>query len=187
MQADSTIRLSGIEQLIAEEGNRLLAFIRKRAPEGEAEDILQDVFYQLTSTGTDKIEHLSSWLFTVARNKITDFYRKKKPESFTKFEQRHKQQDNDALFLADILPDLKGGPDRELLRKTIMEELEEAIDDLPENQRQVFMMHEFEAKSFKEISEETGVEVPTLLSRKRYAVNKLRNRLQSLYQELITD
>ena len=98
MQADSTIGLSGIEQLIAEEGNRLLAFIRKRAPEGEAEDILQDVFYQLTSTGTDKIEHLSSWLFTVARNKITDFYRKKKPEPFTKFEQRHQHQNHDALF-----------------------------------------------------------------------------------------
>lgn len=176
---------SGIKQIIDRESNRLLAFIRQRAPEEEAEDLLQDVLYQLTSTGTDSIEHISSWLFTVARNKITDLYRKRKPESFSAIDK--KNSDSDALYLADILPDLGGGPEQELLRKTIMEVLDEAIEDLPENQKEVFLLHEFEGKSFKEIATETGIEVPTLISRKRYAVNKLRLRLKELYLELITN
>ena len=175
-----------IEGLIARESKRLLAFIRQGVAEEDAEDLLQDVLYQLTSTGTDSIEHLSAWLYTVARNRITDLYRKRKPLSFSEIE-KGQQEDGDALYLADILPDIKSGPEEELLRKTIMETLEESIDDLPSNQKQVFVLHEFEGKSFKEISEELGVEVPTLISRKRYAVQKLRIRLRQLYTELITN
>lgn len=176
----------GLEDLIARESKRLLAFIRQGVAEEDAEDLFQDVLYQLTSTGTDSIEHLSAWLYTVARNRITDLYRKRKPLSFSQIE-KDRQDESDVLYLADILPDIKSGPEEELLRKTIMETLEESIEDLPTDQRQVFILHEFEGKSFKEISEDTGVEVPTLLSRKRYAVQKLRNRLRNLYMELITN
>ena len=186
MEDSANHSAKGIEGLIARESKRLLAFIRQAVAEEDAKDLLQDVLYQLSSNGTDSIEHASAWLYTVARNRITDLYRKRKPLSFSEIEKN--QEDNGAaLYLADILPDIKSGPEEELLRKTIMETLEESIEDLPNEQREVFILHEFEGKSFKEISEETGVEVPTLISRKGYAVQKLRIRLRNLYTELITN
>lgn len=176
-----------LTELIARESQRLFAFIRSRVPELEdAEDILQDVFAQLSSTGLDSIEQASSWMFTVARNKITDSYRKKKPERLS--QQRVSQRsrpEQPPLNLADILPDLSNNPEQMYLRNVILEELEEALAELPQAQREVFELHEFEDLSFKEISAKVGVSVNTLLSRKRYAVLHLRNRLQQLYQELI--
>lgn len=174
-----------IDKLVSHESKGLLSFIKKRVNKEDAEDLLQDVWYQLTSTGTDSIEHLSAWLYRVARNRITDWYRKKKALPFSEIE-KEGSGDSEGLYLADILPDIKSGPEEELLRKTIMESLEESIEDLPAEQRKVFLLHEFEGKSFKEISAETGVEIATLISRKRYAVQKLRNRLKDLYLELIT-
>ncbi len=172
---------------ILREGQRLFTFIRSKVPESEdAEDILQDVFYQLSSTGIESIDQVSSWLFTVARNRITDQYRKKKAQAFSKRKDKngHREQEG-PLTLAEILPDLSSAPDEIYLRGIILDELEEALSELPEEQRNVFVMHEFEDRSFKEISAELGVAVNTLLSRKRYAVLYLRKRLQALYQELL--
>ncbi|RMG22810.1 MAG: RNA polymerase sigma factor [Bacteroidetes bacterium] len=181
---------SGVDDRLSEtvlrEGKRLLAFIRSKVSDiEEAEDILQDVFYQLSATGIDSIEQVSSWLFTVARNRITDTYRKKKPEAFSK---RNGQQNAEGpLTLAEILPDLSSDPEEIYLRRLILEELEDALTELPEAQREVFVLHEFEDKSFKEMSEEMGIPLNTLLSRKRYAVLHLRKRLEGLYKELISE
>lgn len=174
-----------LTETILREGQRLFAFIRSRVPGREdAEDILQDVFYQLSSTGIDSIDQVSSWLFTVARNRITDSYRKKKPEAFSKRKKKDEVEEG-PLTLAEILPDLSSTPDEIYLRGIILDELEEALKELPEEQRKVFVMHEFEDKSFKEISSTLDVSVNTLLSRKRYAVLYLRKRLQALYKELL--
>jgi len=150
--------------------------------EADAEDILQDVFYQLASSYsvTEPIEQLTSWLFTVARNKIIDWYRKRKPQSVPV----DIPEDEARLGLADLLLDARQNPDDVYARTILWETFAEALDELPDNQREVFMMHEFEAKSFKEISEMTGEPINTLLSRKRYAVLFLREQLQELYEEL---
>lgn len=180
-----------IQETVKREGNRLLDFIRRRVSDPEdAEDILQDVFSQLVESyrAMDSIERVSAWLFAVARNKITDLYRKKKPIPVSR--QSRKFQDNEqneAPSLIDILPDLSQSPDEVLARKIIWEELQAAIEALPETQKQVLIWHEFEDKSFKEMAESTGLSINTLLSRKRYAVLAIRERLQTLYQELIVD
>ena len=150
--------------------------------EADAEDILQDVFYQLASSYsvTEPIEQLTSWLFTVARNKIIDWYRKRKPQSVPV----DIPEDEARLGLADLLLDARQNPDDVYARTILWETFAEALDELPDNQREVFMMHEFEGKSFKEISEMTGEPINTLLSRKRYAVLFLREQLQELYEEL---
>lgn len=179
-----------IEETVKKESPRLLDFIRKRIPDADdAEDILQDVFYQLVETYRlmKPIEELTAWLFTVARNKITDRFRKKKPESLEKQLAFTRDEDGDMLNIADILPASNTSPDMSMLRTAIMEELEDALDELPAEQREVFMMHEIDGKSFKTISEITGDSVNTLLSRKRYAVLSLRERLRKLYTELITN
>ena len=150
--------------------------------EADAEDILQDVFYQLASSYsvTEPIEQLTSWLFTVARNKIIDWYRKRKPQSVPV----DIPEDEARLGLADLLLDARQNPDDVYARTILWETFAEALDELPDNQREVFMMHEFEGKSFKEISEMTAEPINTLLSRKRYAVLFLREQLQELYEEL---
>ncbi|MCU0354985.1 MAG: sigma-70 family RNA polymerase sigma factor [Cytophagales bacterium] len=166
--------------------HRLLAFIRKRVPEKtDAEDILQDVFYQLAETFNvlEPIEQVSAWLFRVARNKIIDRYRKKKPDSL---EQHLNGSDaEDDWNLSRLLSPATDGPEGTYARTRMWDALAEALDELPAEQRDVFVWHELEGQSFKEIAERTGVTVNTLLSRKRYAVLHLRKRLESLYDEML--
>ena len=176
-----------ISQTVRRESPRLLSFIQQRIPDREeAEDILQDVFYQFTEAyrTVKSIDRVTSWLFTVARNKITDRYRKKKPHNFS--EQAVIADDGEAsLRLEDMLSDLSSHPESELMRSVIWHAVEDALDEMPEEQREVFVMHEFEDLSFKKISTATNTSVNTLLSRKRYAVLFLRKRLQNLYDDLL--
>ncbi len=181
-----------IQETVRRERGRLLAFIRRRIPRPEdAEDIAQDVFYELTEMFRlmKPVEQIASWLFTVARNKITDRYRKKKPVLLEDVFTFKSSADEDKAYLLDeLLPaaDVRSA-DVEMMRETIMEALMEALDELPAEQRDVFVQHELEDKSFKEIAEETGVTLNTLLSRKRYAVLYLRERLKSLYNDLLSN
>ncbi len=181
-----------IQETVRRERGRLLAFIRRRIPRPEdAEDIAQDVFYELTEMFRlmKPVEQIASWLFTVARNKITDRYRKKKPVLLEDVFTFKSSADEDKAYLLDeLLPaaDVRSA-DVEMMRETIMEALMEALDELPAEQRDVFVQHELEDKSFKEIAEETGVTLNTLLSRKRYAVLYLRERLKSLYDDLLSN
>jgi RNA polymerase sigma factor (sigma-70 family) len=175
-----------IEELVEEEQGRLLGFIRRRVDnEDDARDILQDVYYQLTA-GFNDIRLASSataWLFSVARNRITDFYRKKKPERLS--HKKVPQQGGEGpLMLEEILPALTRSPEDEYMRGVIWERIEDSLDRLPEEQREVFVLHEFEDMSFKEIASLTGEGVNTLLSRKRYAVTYLREQLRDLYTEI---
>ena len=175
-------RNATIERAAGAERKRLLDFIRRRVrTEEDAEDILQDVFYQLATSYsvTEPIEKITSWLFTVARNRIIDWYRKKRPESLP----ASGCDPTVPLNLEDILYDPKQNPDRVYARSLVWTELADALDELPEEQREVFVLHELEGKSFKEIVELTGEPLNTLLSRKRYAVLHLRDRLQELYEE----
>lgn len=178
-----------IQRTVEKERNRLLQFIRKRVDNvADAEDILQDVLYQFTQylrLGTD-IDSLTGWLFAVTRNRITDWFRKKREDRFS--DTAIESGDGEGpLYLSDILPDASAKTDVPMLRKFMSEAITEAIDELPEEQRYVFLQHEVEGRSFKEISAETGVSVNTLLSRKRYAVLALRERLAVLYKELMND
>jgi len=173
-----------ISEIIAEERSRLRNFIRRRVPDPrDAEDILQDVFYELVEANRllMPIDHVTGWLFRVARNRITDLFRKKKPESFS--DTAVADEDNELLRFEDLLPSRDAGPEALYARNALFDELELAVDELPEEQRQVFVAHELEGRSFKQIAAETGVSVNTLLSRKRYAVLRLRERLQSIYDE----
>jgi RNA polymerase sigma factor (sigma-70 family) len=172
-----------LETAVKTERKRLFSFIRKRVrSEEDAEDILQDVFYQLASTDSvaEPIEQLTSWLFTVARNKIIDWYRKKKPDSIPV----ESPDDDLRLGLSDLLLDPRQNPDDVYSRTILWDAFEDALEDLPDNQREVFVLNEFEGRSFKEIASLTGEPVNTLLSRKRYAVLYLREQLQELYDEL---
>ncbi len=179
-------RNTKIEETIKKERNRLFNFIKKNVSiEEDAEDILQDVLYQFTA-GFEEIEFfekVSSWLFQTARNKIIDLYRKKKTVSIN-YQLPEDDADEESLSLADILPDLSSNPDKVYLQDLIWQEIQDALDELPEEQKDVFEMNEFEQMSFKEISELTGVPVNTLLSRKRYAVLYLRKRLKNIYKEI---
>ena len=177
-----------IQETVKKESPRLLDFIRKRIPDADdAEDILQDVFYQLVEMNRlmKPIEEVTAWLFTVARNKITDRFRKKKPESLEKQLSYRKEEEGEMLNIADLLPSTDASQDVKMFRSAVMEEFEDALDELPKEQREVFMLHEIDGKSFKEIAEITGDSVNTLLSRKRYAVLFLRERLRKLYNELL--
>jgi RNA polymerase sigma factor (sigma-70 family) len=172
-----------IPEVVERERARLRSFIRRRVPDPrDAEDVLQDVFYALVEANRllMPIEHVSGWLFRVARNRITDLFRKKKPESFS--DTAVVDEDDERLQLADLLPSPETGPEALYARNVLLDELELAIDELPEEQREVFVGHELEGRSFKEMAAETGVSVNTLLSRKRYAVLHLRERLQSIYE-----
>ena len=188
LNPDFMTQNQSIQETVKKEGPRLLDFIRRRIPDAaDAEDILQDVFFQLIEASrlTKPIENVGAWLFTVARNKITDLFRKKKPESLEKQLIRGKEEDGEMLNLADLLPAQNDSPENKMLRSAVMEELEDALAELPAEQREVFLLHEIDGKSFKEISESTGTSVNTLLSRKRYAILFLRERLQDLYHELL--
>ena len=173
-----------ISEVVKRERSRLLNFIRRRVPDpGDAEDILQDVFYRLVEANRllMPIEHITGWLFRVARNRITDLFRKKAPENFSEIAMA--DENGEGLQFEDLLPSPDAGPEAVHARNLLLEELQRALGELPKEQREVFMAHEFEGRSFKELAEETGVSVNTLLSRKRYAVLHLRERLQLMYDE----
>jgi RNA polymerase sigma factor (sigma-70 family) len=193
MKGAATLERMAIEQdqriseVVKREQSRLRNFIRRRVPDPrDAEDILQDVFYELVEANhlLMPIEHLTGWLFRVARNRITDLFRKKKPESFSNTAAAHKKTDDDEfLRFDDLLPSPDAGPDALYARNLLLDELESAVAELPDEQREVFVAHELEGRSFKQMAADTGVSVNTLLSRKRYAVLHLRERLQSIYDE----
>ncbi|HXZ81823.1 MAG TPA: sigma-70 family RNA polymerase sigma factor [Terriglobales bacterium] len=177
-----------ISEVVKREQSRLRNFIRRRVPDpGDAEDILQDVFYTLVEANRllMPIEHITGWLFRVARNRIIDLFRKKKPESFS--EAAVANENGERLHLEDLLPSPDAGPDAVYARNMLLNEIELALDELPEEQREAFVAHELEGQSFKEIAAETGVSVNTLLSRKRYAVLYLRQRLRKIYDEFRKD
>ena len=174
-----------ISKIIAEERSRLRNFIRRRVPDpADVEDILQEVWYELVEANRllMPIDHVTGWLFRVARNRITDLFRKKKPERLSDavVEDEHGEE----LLIEDLLPSPEAGPEALYVRNVLLDELEHALDDLPEEQREVFIAHELEGRSFKELSAESGVNINTLLARKRYAVLHLRERLRNIYEEL---
>ena len=173
-----------ISEIVAEQRSRLRNFIRRRVPDpSDAEDIVQEVFYELVEANRllMPIEHVTGWLFRVARNRITDLFRKKKPELFS--DAAVEGEDGELLRIEDLLPSPDAGPEALYFRNVLLEELEFALEELPGEQREVFAAHELEGRSFKEMAAETGVSMNTLLSRKRYAVLNLRERLQSIYDE----
>jgi RNA polymerase sigma factor (sigma-70 family) len=173
-----------ISGIVAEERSRLRDFIRRRVPDpSDAEDIVQEVFCELVEANRllMPIDRVTGWLFRVARNRITDFFRKKKPESFS--DRAVEGEDGELLHFEDLLPSPDAGPEALYVRHVLLDELEFALDELPEEQREVFVAHELEGRSFKELSAESGVGINTLLSRKRYAVLHLRERLQSIHDE----
>jgi RNA polymerase sigma factor (sigma-70 family) len=173
-----------ISEVVKREGSRLRNFIRRRVTDPrDVEDVLQDVFYRLVEANRllMPIDHITGWLFRVARNRITDLFRKKKPERFS--DSAAVDEEGEALQIEDLLPSPDAGPEALYLRNLLLDELELALDELPDEQREVFVAHELEGSSFKELAEETGVSVNTLLSRKRYAVLHLRERLQTIYDE----
>ena len=174
-----------ISDVVTREQSRLRSFIRRRVPDArDAEDILQDVFYELVEANRllMPIEHVTAWLFRVARNRITDLFRKKTPERFSDIAIAY--EDDELLQVEDLLPSPDAGPEALYARHVLLDELELAVDELPAEQRAVFVAHELEGRSFKEMAAESGVSVNTLLSRKRYAVRHLRRRLQGMYDEL---
>jgi RNA polymerase sigma factor (sigma-70 family) len=178
-----------ISEVVKREQSRLRNFIRRRVPNPrDAEDILQDVFYELVEANRllMPINHVTGWLFRVARNRITDLFRKQKPENFSDTAGEIQTDENvgdNLLNFEDLLPSPDEGPDALYARNLLLEELELAIEELPEEQRAVFVAHELEGHSFKEIAATSGVSVNTLLSRKRYAVLRLRERLQNIFDE----
>jgi RNA polymerase sigma factor (sigma-70 family) len=174
----------GIADVVQRERSRLLNFIRRRVPDArDAEDILQDVFYELVEANRllMPIDHVTGWLFRVARNRITDLFRRIRPELFGEADDA--EDGDDRLRLADLLPSPDAGPDGLYARTMLLEALEQAVAELPPEQRKVFVAHEIEGRSFKEMAATTGVNVNTLLSRKRYAVQHLRARLQGTYDD----
>jgi RNA polymerase sigma factor (sigma-70 family) len=175
-----------ISDVVVEQRGRLRNFIRRRVPDpSDAEDIVQEVFYELVEANRllMPIEHVTGWLFRVARNRITDLFRKKKPETFSGA--AVEGEDGELLQIEDLLPSPDAGPEALYFRNVLLDELEIALGELPREQREVFIAHELEGRSFKELSAKSGVSVNTLLSRKRYAVLHLRERLQSIHDEFM--
>jgi len=173
-----------ISEIVQKERPRLRNFIRRRVPDpSDAEDIVQDVFYELVEANRllMPIEQVTGWLFRVARNRITDLFRKKKPELFSDLAME--SDEGELLDFEDLLPSPEAGPEALYARNALLDELDLALDELPDEQREVFIGHELEGRSFQELSEESGVGINTLLSRKRYAVLYLRRRLQDIYNE----
>jgi RNA polymerase sigma factor (sigma-70 family) len=166
-----------ISAVVEQDRSRLLDFIRRRVADPlDAEDVLQDVFYELVEANRllMPIEHVTGWLFRVARNRIIDLFRKKKPESL-----------DESLLLEELLPSPDAGPDALYARGVLLDAIELAIEELPAEQREVFIAHELEGRTFKEMAAATGVNVNTLLSRKRYAVLHLRAQLRDIYDDLM--
>jgi RNA polymerase sigma factor (sigma-70 family) len=180
-----------ISDVVLRERSRLRNFIRQRVSDPrDAEDVLQDVFYELVEANRllMPIEHVTGWLFRVARNRITDLFRKKNPAGLSDSVGGDTSSDDDNGKLPELeewLPSPDAGPEAIYARGVLLDELDLALDELPEEQREVFVGHEFQGRSFKEMSAETGVSINTLLSRKRYAVLHLRERLQAIYDEMI--
>ena len=173
-----------ISEIVAKQRSRLRDFIRRRVPDSEdAEDIVQEVFYELVEANRllMPIEHVTGWLFRVARNRITDLFRKKRPEALG--DAVVEGEGGEMLRLEDLLPSPEAGPEALYIREALLDELEFALDELPGEQREVFVAHEIEGRSFQALAAETGVSINTLLARKRYAVLHLRKRLQSIYDE----
>ena len=173
-----------IAQAIEKDGSRLRNYIRKQVLDRDAtEDILQDVFSELVEAYRllKPIEQVSAWLFRVAKNRIIDRFRGKKLQSLSDAD----GEDDDTVSLGDLLPSLESGPEAAYASRVLLDELDEALDELPEEQRSIFIKHELEGYSFKELAAESGVSVNTLLSRKRYAVLYLRQRLQLIYDEFV--
>ena len=175
-----------IAQAIEKDGSRLRNYIRRQVLDQDAtEDILQDVFSELVEAYRllKPIEQVSGWLFRVAKNRIIDRFRGKKLESLC--EAAYGDEDDVTVSLGDLLPSLESGPEAAYANRVLLDELDEALDELPEEQRSTFIKHELEGYSFKELAAESGVSVNTLLSRKRYAVLYLRQRLQLIYDEFV--
>jgi RNA polymerase sigma factor (sigma-70 family) len=187
--AASLVRMSleqdqRISEVVKRERSRLHNFIRRRVPDPrDAEDILQEAFYELVEANRllMPIEHVTGWLFRVARNRIADLFRKKKPESFT--DVAVADDEEELLRLEDLLPSTDAGPDALYARSVLLEELEFALSELPAEQREVFVAHELEGRTFKEMAAESGVSINTLLARKHYAVLHLREHLRSIYDD----
>src|SRR5258708_5311047 len=183
MAAAQDLRIS---EAIRLEWSRLRNFIRKRvADQGDAEDILQDVLYELVEAYRlmKPIEQAGAWLFRVARNRITDRFRKKKAMLVSDL--AHVEEDGEMSSVEELLPSTDTGPEAAYARSLLLEEIEYALEELPYEQREVFIAHEFEGRSFKELAAESGVSVNTLLSRKHYAVLYLRERLREIYDDLM--
>lgn len=177
-----------ISEAVDREYAGLRNFIRKRVvDQGDAEDILQDVFYELVEAYRmmKPVEQVTAWLFRVARNRIIDLFRRKKREALRSEPSLSVTEDGDSLQLDELLPSPDAGPEAAYIRTALAEELDEALDELPDEQREVFVAHELMGYSFQEIAEQTGVNVYTLLSRKRYAVQHLRKRLRAIYDEFV--
>ena len=182
MTAERDRRLS---EAIEREQPRLRNFIRKRvADAGDAEDILQEIFYELVEAYRlmKPVEQVGAWLFRVARNRITDLFRKRQREA-SRTNPIAVEENGELVTLEDLLPSPDAGPEAAYARSVLLEELDTALDELSEEQREVFIAHELEGRSFKELAAETGLSVNTLLSRKHYAVLHLRERLQDIYDE----
>ena len=179
-----------ISEIVAEERSRLRNFIRRRVPDpSDVEDILQEVFYELVEANRllMPIDHVTGWLFRVARNRITDLFRKKRPQAFS--DTSVEDEDGELLRIEDLLRSPDAGPEALYVRRVLLDELEVALDELPNDpygQREVFIAHELEGRSFKELSAESGVNINTLLARKRYAVLHLRERLQRIYDDFMS-
>jgi len=174
-----------LSEAIEREQPRLWNFIRKRVADvGDAEDILQEIFYELVEAYRlmKPVEQVSAWLFRVARNRITDLFRKKRREA-RRTDPTAVEENGEFVILEDLLPSPDAGPEAAYARSVLVEELDAALNELPEEQRDVFVAHELEGRSFKELAAETGLNVNTLLSRKRYAVLYLRQCLQDIYDE----
>ena len=173
-----------LSEAIERDESRLRSFIRRHvADTSEAEDILQDVFYELVEANRllMPIDHVTGWLFRVARNRITDLFRRKRPGSLS--EPVAAEDEGESLLLEDLLPSASEGPEAAYARTILLDALEDALEELPEEQREVFLAHEVMGTSFRQLAAETGVSVNTLLSRKRYAVLHLRRRLRTIYSD----
>jgi RNA polymerase sigma factor (sigma-70 family) len=177
-----------ISEIIAKERSRLLSFIRKRVPnEADAEDLLQEVFFEVIVAYRlmQPVQRWSAWMFRVARNRIIDMFRRKRFDAASASDAVAVSDEGEALLLEDVLPSPEAGPAAAYARTVLLDEIEEALDELPKDQREVFIAHEIDGYSFKEIAADTGVSMSTLLSRKRYAVVHLRRRLQAIHDEFV--
>lgn len=175
-----------VSEIVKREQSRLRNFVRRRVTDPrDVEDILQDVFYRLVEANRllMPIDHVTGWLFRVARNRITDLFRERKVTTFS--EAISEDADDASLQIEDLLPSPDADPEAMYARRALLDELERALNELPDEQRAVFVAHELEGRSFKEMAADTGLSVNTLLSRKRYAVLSLRERLRESYEEFL--
>ncbi len=178
-----------ITEVVARERNRLRSFIRRRVSDpSDVDDILQEVFYELVEAARllQPVEQVGAWLFRVARNRIIDRFRKARSTPAAQ-DQTSTVGDDEVRSLEELLPSREDGPEALYARRVLLEELDEAVEELPAAQRDVFLAHELEGRSFRELAQETGLSINTLLARKRYAVLHLRRRLRAIYREINAD